>query len=80
MIRRMVLLGAVIYIVIAILQWVTNRMVFAEAVVLSGILVALSLVHYASDERRLKQLEMVLLWLVIGLFVVYALAKAGGFV
>ncbi|WP_243668951.1 hypothetical protein [Methanoculleus chikugoensis] len=76
----MVLLGAVIYIVIAILQWVTNRTVFAEAVVLSGILAALSLVHYASDERRLKQLEMALLWLVIGLFVVYALAKAGGFV
>jgi hypothetical protein len=80
MIRRTVLLGAVIYIVIAVLQWVTNRTVFYEAVVLSGILVALSLVHYATDAKRLKQLEMALLWLVIGLFVVYALAKAGGIV
>jgi len=79
MIRRMVLLGAVIYIVIAAVQWVMNRTVFYEAVVLSGLLVALSFAHYASDEKRLKQIEMALLWLMVALFAGYALLKAGGF-
>jgi len=80
MIRRMVLLGAVIYIVIAAVQWAVNRTVFYEAVILSGILAALSLVHYASDEERLKKMEMAAIWLVIALFAGYALAKAGGLV
>ncbi|HOI59443.1 MAG: hypothetical protein PHT97_09745 [Methanoculleus sp.] len=79
MIRRMVLLGAVIYIVIAAVQWVANRTVFYEAVIFSGILVALSLVHYAENEERLKKMEMTVVWLVILLFVGYALAKAGGY-
>lgn len=79
MIRRMVLLASVIYIVIAVLQWVVNRTVFVEAVVLSVILAALSLVHYASSEEVLKKMEMTVIWLVILLFVGYALAKAGGY-
>ena len=79
MIRELVLLGGGAYIVIALVQWVQNQTVQVETVVFAGILVALSLIHYAPDEGRLKKIEMVGLWLAIALFVGYALAKAGGY-
>lgn len=78
MIRELVLVGGVIYIVIALVQWFENQTVQGEALVFAGILVALSLIHRASDEERLKQLEMAGLWLMIALFAGYAIAKAGG--
>jgi len=78
MIRELVLVGGVIYIVIALVQWFENQTVQGEALVFVGILVALSLIHRASDEERLKQLEMAGLWLMIALFAGYAIAKAGG--
>ncbi|HOS67444.1 MAG TPA: hypothetical protein PLI54_05865 [Methanoculleus sp.] len=78
MIRELVLVGGVIYIVIALVQWFENQTVQGEALVFAGILVVLSLTHYASDEERLKQLEMAGLWLMIALFAGYAIAKAGG--
>ncbi len=78
MIRELVLVGGVIYIVIALVQWFENQTVQSEALVFVGILVVLSLAHYASDEERLKRLEMAGLWLMIALFAGYAIAKAGG--
>ncbi|HNT08185.1 hypothetical protein [Methanoculleus sp.] len=78
MIRELVLVGGVIYIVIALVQWFENQTVQGEALVFAGILVVLSLAHYASDEERLKRLEMAGLWLMIALFAGYAIAKAGG--
>jgi len=78
MIRKLVMLAGVTYIVIALVQWVENRTVQGEALVFAGALVALSLIHRASDEERLKQLEMAGLWLMIALFAGYAIAKAGG--
>ena len=78
MIRELVLVGGVIYIVIALVQWFENQTVQGEALVFVWALVALSLIHRASDEERLKQLEMAGLWLMIALFAGYAIAKAGG--
>ncbi|MCK9277305.1 MAG: hypothetical protein M0P22_04370 [Methanoculleus sp.] len=79
MIREMVLIGGAVYIVIALLQWLDNQTIQGEAVVLAGVLVALSLIHHASSEERLKKFEMVGLWLMIALFAGYAIAKAGGY-
>jgi len=79
MIRELVLLGGVFYIVIALVQWVQNQTVQVEAALVAGILVVLSLIHYARDEERLKKIEMAGLWLAIAFFVGYALAKAGGY-
>ena len=78
MIRELVLVGGVIYIVIALVQWFENQTVQGEELVFVGALVALSLIHRASDEERLKQLEMAGIWLMIALFAGYAIAKAGG--
>jgi hypothetical protein len=78
MIREMVLLGAAAYIVIALLQWMENQTVQGEAVVLAVLLAALSLAHFITGEKWLKRFEMAGLWLMIALFVGYALAKAGG--
>ena len=80
MIRELVLLGGVVYLVIALVQYLDNQAVQVEAAVLAGTLVALSLIHRASHEERLKKVEMAALWLMIALFVGYALAKAGGYV
>lgn len=80
MIRELVLLGGAAYLVIALVQWLQNQTVQGEAVLLAGVLVALSLVHHASNEERLKRFEMAGLWLAVALFAGYALAKAGGFV
>jgi 4-hydroxybenzoate polyprenyltransferase len=79
MIRELVLLGGAVYIIIALVQGIQNLAVQVEAVLIAGILVALSLIHYARDEERLKKIEMAGLWLAIALFVGYALAKAGGY-
>ncbi|KAF5038425.1 hypothetical protein DSECCO2_554490 [anaerobic digester metagenome] len=78
MIRELVLVGGVIYIVIALVQWFENQTVQGEALVFVGALAILSLAHHVSDEERLKQLEMAGLWLMIALFAGYAIAKAGG--
>lgn len=78
MIREMVLLGAAAYIVIALLQWMENQTVQGEAVILAVLLAALSLAHFITGEKWLKRFEMAGLWLMIALFVGYALAKAGG--
>ncbi|HRR88330.1 MAG TPA: hypothetical protein P5101_03260 [Methanoculleus sp.] len=79
MIREVVLFGGVVYIIIALVQWVQNQTVQAEAALFAGIIVVLSLIHYARDEERLKKIEMAGLWLAIALFLGYALAKAGGY-
>ncbi|MCE5337506.1 MAG: hypothetical protein LLF90_02320 [Methanomicrobiaceae archaeon] len=78
MIREMVLLGAAAYIVIALLQWMENQTVQGEAVTLAVLLAALSLAHFTTGEKWLKRFEMAGLWLMIALFVGYALAKAEG--
>ena len=80
MIRELVLFGGAAYLVIALVQWLQNQTVQGEAVLLAGVLVALSLVHHASNEERLKTFETAGLWLAVALFAGYALAKAGGYV
>ncbi len=79
MIRELVLFGGATYLVIALVQWLQNGTVRGEAVVLAAVLVALSLVHRASNEERLKRIETAGLWLAVALFVGYALLKAGGY-
>jgi hypothetical protein len=79
MIREVVLFGGVVYIIIALVQWVQNQTVQVEAALFAKIIVVLSLIHYARDEERLKKIEMAGLWLAIALFLGYALAKAGGY-
>ena len=80
MIRELVLLGGAAYLIIALVQWLQNQTIQGEAVLLAGVLVALSLVHGASSEERLKKFETAGLWLAVALFAGYALAKAGGYV
>ncbi|WP_214021333.1 hypothetical protein [Methanoculleus sp.] len=79
MIRELVFFGGATYLVIALVQWLQNQTVRGETVVLAAALMALSLVHRASNEERLKRLETAGLWLAVALFVGYALAKAGGY-
>ena len=70
--------GLVVYLAIAIWQVLLNPGVAMQAAGLGIIFIVLTGIAWISDETRMKQIEMGILWICIGLFALYAILVAGG--
>jgi len=70
--------GLVVYLAIAIWQVLLNPGVAIQAAGLGIVFIVLTGIAWISDETRMKQIEMGILWICIGLFALYAILVAGG--
>jgi len=70
--------GLVVYLAIAIWQVLLNPGVAMQAAGLGIVFIVLTGIAWISDETRMKQIEMGILWICIGLFALYAILVAGG--
>lgn len=70
--------GLVVYLAIAIWQVILNPTVALQAAGLGVLFIILTGIAWISDEERMKQIEMGILWICIGLFALYAVLVAGG--
>ncbi|MBT8507359.1 hypothetical protein AZH53_02800 [Methanomicrobiaceae archaeon CYW5] len=80
LLRKAMTLGIIGYILIAAWQVATRPEVFTGAALLLVGLAGLAGLVWAKNEPVLKRVEMVMLWLCIGLFVLYGALTAGGVV
>lgn len=78
MIRNAVAGGAAIYGAILVVQAVQRPSAAQIAVAAALFLVAAGIVFESGNEQRLKKTETALLWVCVGLFLLYGLLKAGG--
>jgi hypothetical protein len=78
MIRKAILFGGVLYILITIVQVLDRPMIWLEGIVVSGALAAATAYYFMQDEHRLHTSEIVALWAAVLLFVVYGFLKYGG--
>jgi hypothetical protein len=78
MIRKAILFGGVLYILITIVQVLDRPMIWLEGIVVSGALAAATAYYLMQDEHRLHTSEIVALWVAVLLFVVYGCLKYGG--
>jgi hypothetical protein len=78
MIRKAILFGGVLYILITIAQVLDRPMIWLEGIVVSGALAAATAYYLMQDEHRLHTSEIVALWAAVLLFVVYGILKYGG--
>ena len=70
--------GLVVYLAIAIWQVLLNPGVAIQAAGLGIVFIVLTGIAWISDETRMKQIEMGIPWICIGLFALYAILVAGG--
>ena len=80
MIRKAILYGGVLYILITLMQVLDRPMIWLEGIVVSVALAAATAYYLMQDEHRLHISEMVALWAAVLLFVVYGSLKFGGVV
>ncbi|KUG21092.1 MAG: hypothetical protein KO206_01330 [Methanomicrobiaceae archaeon] len=78
MIRELALVAGAAYAALALLELAQRHIIPAEGALAAALLVAIALLHWASDGQRLKGREMAALWACIALFGLYALLRAGG--
>lgn len=78
MIRNAVAGGAAVYGAILVVQAVQRPSAAPIAIAAALFLAAAGIVFESKDENRLKKMEMALLWVCVGLFLLYGLLKAGG--
>jgi hypothetical protein len=80
MIREVLTIGAVFYVLLAILQAGENSLILLESVVLVLFLIVVSVLVWLRDEGVVKRYEMVLVWCGVLLFLLYALLWLGGWI
>jgi hypothetical protein len=80
MIREVLTIGAVFYVLLAILQAGENSLILLESVVLVLFLIVVSVLVWLRDEGVVKRYEMVLVWFGVILFLLYALLWLGGWI
>ena len=80
LLRKIMTAGIIGYILIAAWQVAARPEVFAGATLLLVGLAGLTGLVWAENEPVLKKMEMAVLWVCVGLFVLYAALNAGGFV
>lgn len=80
MIRKAILFGGVLYILITIAQVIDRPMIWLEGIVVAGALAAATAYYLMQDEHQLHTSEMVALWAAVLLFAVYGCLKYGGIV
>jgi hypothetical protein len=73
-----VIIGAVVYIAIAVWQAVVNPSVIPEAVAIAVLLGLFSSTLAIKDPRAMKKGEMAVVWICILLFAVYGIFRIGG--
>jgi Ca2+/Na+ antiporter len=78
--RVAVAAGAFLYGAIAIVQLVQHETVRVQALAVLLVLCVAAYVTWAHDEHRLKRYEMVLLWICVLTFSLYAGLRIGGLV
>jgi len=78
MIRKAILFGGVLYILITIAQILDRPMIWLEGVVVCGALAAATYFYLVTDEHRLHTAEIVALWASVLLFAAYGILKFGG--
>ena len=80
MIRKAILFGGVLYILITIAQVLDRPMIWLEGLVVCGALAAATAYFLITDEHRLHTSEIIALWAAVLLFAVYSCLKYGGVV
>jgi hypothetical protein len=80
MIREVLTIGAVFYVLLAILQAGENSLILLESVVLVLFLIVVSVLVWLRNEGVVKRYEMVLVWCGVLLFLLYALLWLGGWI
>lgn len=70
--------GLCVYLGIAAWQVLLNPAVTIQAAGLGVLFIVLTGIAWISDEERMKQIEMGILWICVGLFALYAVLVAGG--
>jgi hypothetical protein len=79
-IKKILTLGLVVYLGLAVWQVLSHPEVFIQVLALSLIFIILTIITWITDVKRLKKAEMGILWVCVGLFGVYAVLVAGGMV
>jgi hypothetical protein len=79
MIRKAILFGGVLYILITLMQLLDRPMIWLEGMVVSVAFAAATAYYLMQDEHRLHVSEMVALWAAVLLFAVYGILKFWGF-
>ena len=80
MIREVLTIGAVFYVLLAILQAGENSLILLESAVLVLFLIVVSVLVWLRNEGVVKRYEMVLVWCGVLLFLLYALLWLGGWI
>lgn len=80
MIRESILIAGLIYLVVIAVQIFTVPATLFQGAILGIILLAGTGFYFIRHHELLEHLEMVALWSVILLFVVYALLRLGGMI
>jgi hypothetical protein len=78
MIRKAILFGGILYILITLMQLLDRPMIWLEGIVVSVALAAATAYYLMQDEHRLHTSEMVALWASVLLFAAYGILKFGG--
>jgi len=77
-IKKILTGGLIAYLCIALWQVISHPEVSLQALALGVFLIILTGIAWISDEEMLKRTEMVILWICVGLFGLYAMLVAGG--
>ena len=78
MIRKAILFGGVLFILITLIQVLDRPTIWLEGIVVSVALAAATAYYLMQDEHRLHVSEMVALWASVLLFAAYGILKFGG--
>ena len=79
-IKKILTAGLVAYLVIAAWQVISHPEIVAQALGLGILFIILVAIAWITDEAILKKAEMLILWICVGLFGLYAILVAGGIV
>jgi hypothetical protein len=78
MIRKAILFGGTLYVLITVAQIFDRPALWIEGVVVALVLAIATACYLVCDEHRLHVSEIVALWASVLLFLVYGLLKYGG--
>ncbi|MDD3620785.1 MAG: hypothetical protein PHQ81_00055 [Methanofollis sp.] len=78
MIRNAIAAGAAVYGVILVIEAVRHPSFALTAIAAALFLAAAGILFWSGNEQRTKKVEMALLWVCVGLFLLYGLLVAGG--
>ncbi len=79
-IKKILTGGLIAYLIIAVWQVISHPEISLQALALGVVLIILTGIAWISDEEILKKTEMVILWICVGLFGLYAMLVVGGIV